>query len=60
VDEAKFIAVIYDNKLSFLPHIRQLKNKGTKALSLLRVLAHTTWGADQETLLSSPPLQISD
>jgi len=22
----------------------------TKALNLLRVLAHTTWGADQETL----------
>ena len=51
VEEAKFLGVIFDNKLSFLPHIRQLKNKCTKALNLLRVLAHTTWGADQETLL---------
>ena len=42
---------IFDNKLSFLPHIRQLKNKCTKALNLLRLSAHTTWGADQETLL---------
>jgi len=51
VDEAKFLAVIFDNKLSFLPHIRQLKNKCTKTLNLLCVLAHTTWEADQETLL---------
>ena len=57
VEEAEFLGVIFDNKLSFLPHIRQLKNKCTKALNLLRVLAHTTWGADQET---TPPLQISD
>ena len=51
VNEAKFLGVIFHNKLSFLPHIWQLKNKCTKALNLLRVLAHTTWGADQETLL---------
>jgi len=51
VDEAKFPGVIFDNKLSFLTHIRQLKNKCTKALNLLHVLAHTTWGADQEILL---------
>jgi len=51
VDEAKFLGVIFDNKLSFLPHIQQLKNKCTKALNLLRVLAHTAWGADQVTLL---------
>jgi len=37
-------------KLSFLPHIRHLKDKCVKALNLLRVLAHTSWGADQETL----------
>jgi len=27
------------------------KNKCTKALNLFRILAHTTWGTDQETLL---------
>ena len=51
MDEAKFLGVIFDNKLSFLPHIWQLKNKCTKALNLLYVLAHTTWGSDQETFL---------
>ena len=43
--------VIFDNKLTFLPHIRYLKEKSVKVLNLLRVVAHTTWGADQHTLL---------
>jgi len=37
-------------KLTFLPHIRYLKEKCVKALNLLRVVAHTSWGADQHTL----------
>ena len=51
VEDTKFLGIIFDRKLSFLPHIRHLKQKCTKALNLLRITAHTTWGADQETLL---------
>jgi len=51
VEETKFLGVIFDRKLSFMPHIKHLKDKCTKALNLLRVLVHTSWGADQETLL---------
>jgi len=51
VQETKFLGVVIDRKLSFIPHIKHLKDKCTKALNLLRVLAHTSWGADQETLL---------
>ena len=51
VEETKFLAVVFDCKLSFIPHIKHLKHKCTKALNLLRVLAHTSSGADQETLL---------
>ena len=51
VEETKFLGVVFDRKLSFIPHIKHLKDKCTKALNLLRVLAHTSWGADQETLL---------
>jgi len=51
----KFINTRYlavsDKKLSFLPHLHYLKNKCTKALNLLRVVAHTSWGADQQSLL---------
>ena len=32
-------------------HIRYLKEKSVKALNLLRIVAHTSWGADQHTLL---------
>jgi len=31
--------------------LRYLKDKCTKALNFLRVVAHTSWGADQQTLL---------
>ena len=51
VEEVKFLGMIFDRKLSFLPHLRSLKNKCSKALNLLRVVAHTSWGADQQTLL---------
>ena len=49
--QCKFLGVIFDRKLSFISHIKHLKEKCTKALNLLRVIAHTTWGADQQTLL---------
>jgi len=51
VEEVKFLGVIFDKKNSFLPHLRYLKNKCTKALNLLCVVTHTSWGADQQTLL---------
>ena len=52
VKHTKIVGVIFDNKLTFLPHIRYLKEKCVKALNLLRVVAHTCWGADQHTLLN--------
>ena len=50
VEQTKFLGVIFD-KLTFLPHIRHLKEKCVKALNFLRVVAHTSWGAKQHTLL---------
>ena len=52
VEEVKFLRIIFDKKLSLLPHLRYLKNKCSKALNLLRVVAHTSWGADQQTITS--------
>jgi len=51
VEQTKFLGVIFDNKLTFLPHICYLKEECVKALNLLRVVAHTSWGADQHVLL---------
>ncbi|GFO15003.1 RNA-directed DNA polymerase from mobile element jockey [Plakobranchus ocellatus] len=49
--EAKFLGVIFDQKLCFENHVKYLKNKCSKALNLLRVVGHTNWGADRATLL---------
>ena len=51
VEESKFPGMIFDRKLSFIPHIKYLKAKCFKALNLLKVLSHTSWGADRTTLL---------
>jgi len=51
VEETKFLRIIFDRKLSFLPHIRHLKDKCTKTLNLLRFVEHTTWGADQQPVI---------
>ena len=52
VTEAKFLGVKFDNKLSFIPHMKELKIKCQKALNLLKVVGHFDWGADRKTLLS--------
>ena len=51
VTEAKFPGLIFDSKLSFIPHIKYLKSKCLKALDLLKVISNTKWGGDEETLL---------
>ena len=51
VDEKKCLGVIFDKKLTFIPHIKKFKVKCQKALNLLRVVAHTDWGADRKVLL---------
>ena len=51
LEESKFLGILFDRKLRFIPHIKYLKAKCLKALNLLKVLYHTSWGADQTTLL---------
>ena len=51
VKETKFLGVIFDSKLSFIPHIKYVKTKCLKSLNLLKFLSHTDWGADRNILL---------
>jgi len=51
VEKTKFLGLIFYRKLSFIPHLYYLKEKCLKAINLLRVVAHTSWGANQQTLL---------
>ena len=48
VNETKFLGVVFDRKLTFVAHIRYLKDRCMKALNLLRVVAHKVWGADSK------------
>ena len=51
IGKAKFVGLIFDSKLSFIPHITSLKSRCTKSLDLLKVLSNTTWGTDRKVLL---------
>lgn len=44
----KYLGIIFDQKLTFIPHIKYLRKKCNKSIQLLRVIAHTNWGADKK------------
>ena len=48
VEEHKFLGIIFDKKLTFKPHIKYLRSKCYKTIQLLRVIAHTDWGAGKK------------
>ena len=52
VSEAKFLGLLFDNKLSFIPHIKALKAKCLKALDILKVFSSFDWGGDRTVLLN--------
>jgi ribonuclease HI len=51
VKETKFLGVTFDHKLSFVPHLKQLKTKCSKSLNLLKIVSHRDWGGDTRVLL---------
>ena len=50
-DEAKFLGVILDRRLSYGPHITRLKDKCAGRMNILKVTSRMTYGADRTTLL---------
>ncbi|GBO17316.1 putative RNA-directed DNA polymerase from transposon X-element [Araneus ventricosus] len=51
VDDIRFLIVIFDRKLTFLPHILHLRKKCERSLNIQKVLSRTSWGADRTSLL---------
>ncbi|GFW58794.1 putative RNA-directed DNA polymerase from transposon X-element [Trichonephila clavipes] len=51
VPDVRFLGVIFDRRLTFLPHILQLRKRCERSLNLLKVLSNTSWGADRTSLL---------
>ena len=50
-EQVKFLGLFFDKKLSFITHIKYMKDKCRKALQLLRVISSKDWGGDRTTLL---------
>ena len=50
-DEAKFLGLVFDRRLTFRAHVKYLKTVCDKALNMLMVVGHTNWGADKVVLL---------
>ena len=50
-DQKRFLGIIFDKKLSFLPHIKDLKTRCLKALNALKVYSNYKWGGDTDILL---------
>lgn len=50
-NEHKFLGLVFDSKLTFVPHIKRLKLKCLKSLNILKVLSHASWGSDRLCLL---------
>ena len=51
VKDTRFLGVTFDQKLSFIPHMKALKNKCLKALDIIKVVSNQEWGADKSVLL---------
>lgn len=49
--EAKFLGVIFDEKLTFKPHIAKTLQASLKSLNMVKFLRGTWWGAHPDTLL---------
>ena len=50
VEETKFLGVIFDRRLSFVPHLKYVKKKALKTLKILKVVGNTEWGADRKVM----------
>lgn len=51
VDNYKFLGLIWDQKLTWRPHLLYLKKRCQKPISLLKSIVSLKWGADQNTVM---------
>ncbi|GFX20031.1 putative RNA-directed DNA polymerase from transposon X-element [Trichonephila clavipes] len=58
VSEVRFLGVIFDSKLTFLPYVLYWRKKCERSLNILKVLSNTLWGADSLVTPSVPSTKI--
>lgn len=49
---ARFLGVIFDYQLSFVPHINKIHSRCQKSLNIVKFLQGIWWGADPNTLIT--------
>ncbi|KAL4136118.1 hypothetical protein QTP88_007684 [Uroleucon formosanum] len=49
--EVKTLGIIFVYKATWIPHILNIKNATASRLNIIKTLAHTSWGAQSQTLL---------
>ena len=49
-DEATYLCVTFDKRLTWKPHTLRTERKARKKLAIMRKLAGTTWGANEQIL----------
>jgi len=47
----KILGITFDSRLTWSQHIKSLKVSTNKALNLIKLLSHTNWGCETETLI---------
>ena len=51
VEQTRFLGLLFDRKLSFIPQIKSLRLSCSNALNLIRVVSNCNWGGSSEVLL---------
>ena len=49
----RFLGIKFDDKLTFVPHIEELKTKCIKRLNIIKIISHKSWMLDDSTLMST-------
>lgn len=52
VKNYKFLGMTFNNKLKWTEQVNQMCNKTTKNVNLIKMLSHTKYGAERQTLLN--------
>jgi ribonuclease HI len=50
-EQMRFLGLIFDRKLTWVPHVKDLKTRCLKAMDLIKCISGQKWGADRQTLM---------
>ena len=53
VKETKILGLLFDTKLTWIPHLNYLRTDCNKRLNIIRTLSKRNWGADQKLLTNT-------